>query len=49
MYQRKTNAFLAHLAEGRESLCHDAASVIRRPSSVRRQLFHLNDFFSSNH
>jgi len=29
----------AHLAEGRESLCHGAASV-------RRQLFHLKDFFS---
>jgi len=31
--------FLAHLAEGHESLCHSAASVLP-------QLFPLNDFFS---
>jgi len=31
--------FLAHLAKGHESLCHGVASV-------RRKLFHLNDFFS---
>jgi len=36
---------LAHLAEGHESLCHGAASVVC-PSVGRRQLFPLNDFFS---
>jgi len=40
----KTSPLLAHLAEGHESLWYGAASV--QPSSVRRQLFPLNDFFS---
>jgi len=35
---------IAHLAEGQESIWYGATSV--RPSSVRRQLFPLNDFFS---
>jgi len=31
-----TSGLLAHLPEGQVSLCHGAASVVRRPSSVRR-------------
>jgi len=40
----KNYSFLACLAEGHDSLCHGAASVVRRPSGVN--FFHLNDFFS---
>jgi len=41
----KETYLLAHLAEGHESLCHGAASVLH-PSVVRHQLFPLTDFFS---
>jgi len=44
VYVFSFDPLLAHLAEGHENLWYGAASV--RPSSVRGQLFHVNDFFS---
>jgi len=38
LYTFTNKCLLAHLAEGHESLCHGAATI------VRRQLFPLNDF-----
>ena len=34
---RFSDRFLAPLVEDRKSLCHGASSVVRRPSSVRKQ------------